>query len=827
MRTNTRPVPGSLRGWCRHAPPFLIYLAALVAVACGFPATVEGDENPQTPRANPRSAKADAEAQTLFESYCLGCHAGGNAKGNFTLDRLLDARDKDADRRQWEKVWKIVRHEFMPPAHADRLSDAERRSLTRWIERTVFKVDEARPDPGRVTIRRLNRMEYHYTVRDLFGIELDLAQELPPDDTAFGFDNIGDTQTLSPTLLETYLTLAEKVVSQVIVEDGPRHPQVRVRPSQFRPKSGGAKGNRAEQTATVKVKHDGKFQVELQFGVGGWQEYGGEYEMTVSLDGKEVLGKQTISVGGNKTYTLTGDANLNKGTHELVIATVPTKADAFGKLAPLPLSPGVTITGPVGTDVYEYPEAHNRIFSKGPAPTDPAARRLYARAILTRLAGKAFRRPAGNALLDRLTDMALAGKTFEAGIAQATTAILSSPRFYFRAELQPRPDDPAMVHPLDDHALAARLSYLLWLSLPDDELTTLAAKGQLRAHLPQQLRRMLADPKAERFFEDFAGQWLRTRNILLAPVSGRVQRIVDPLRTTMKRETDQFFAYVARQDRDLIELLTADYTFLNERLAAFYGVSGVKGDDMRRVQLPADSHRAGVLTHASVLISTSNPNRTSPVKRGLFVLENLQGREVPPPPAAVASLEEVKVNGKQPRTLREQLAAHREQKSCAACHAHFDPIGLTLENFDNIGRWRDRERGEPIDARTELLSGETISGAADLARVLASRKEVFYRCLTEKLLTYTLGRGLEPADAVTVDRIVARLTAEGGKFSVLLAAIVDSPPFQTRRGDAGESATRMTAPTVPLLKRAAPAHKKGDLDLTPQRNKERPARDPE
>jgi hypothetical protein len=337
---------------------------------------------------------------------------------------------------------------------------------------------------------------------------------------------------------------------------------------------------------------------------------------------------------------------------------------------------------------------------------------------------------------------------------------------------------------------------------------------------------MLADPKSGRFFEDFAGQWLRTRNILLTPVSGRVQRIVDPLRTVMKRETDMLFEYVARQDRDLAELLTADYTFLNERLAAFYGVPGVKGEEMRRVPLPPESHRAGVLTHASLLISTSNPNRTSPVKRGLFVLENLLGREVPPPPPAVPSLEDAKPAGREPKTLREQLAAHRRQRACAACHAHFDPIGLALENFDNVGRWRERERfGGPIDPKSELLSGEKVAGAADLARAMAARKEVFYRCLTEKFLTYALGRGLEPADAVTVDRVTARLAAEEGKFSVLLAAVVDSPPFQTRRGDAGEAAgPARVAPPEP--KRAPPAHKPGDLDLPPRppasRERQRP-----
>ncbi|HVK14271.1 MAG TPA: DUF1592 domain-containing protein, partial [Gemmataceae bacterium] len=703
-----------------------------------------------------------------------------------------------------------------PPADADRPADDERRAIARWIERDVFHVDPARPDPGRVTIRRLNRMEYQYTVRDLFGIDLDVAQDLPPDDTAFGFDNIGDAQTVSPALLETYLTLAEKVVAHTIVEDGPRPPRVLVRPDQFQSRAPADKSNRAERVTAVEVQHDGTYAVELQFGVGGWQEFGGEYDLTATLGGKPVVAKKRISVGGNKTHTLSAEIPLKAGRHELLVATEPVTAGAGGKLAPLPLSPRTTVTGPVGAGVLVYPEAHSRIFFRGAAPAEPVARRAYAKEILGRVAGRAYRRPPPAMTLDRLTDLALANPKFEAGVAQAVTAVLSSPRFFYRAELQPRPDDPAAVHPLDEYALASRLSYLLWLSLPDDELTGLAAKGELRKDLGRQVRRMLADPKAERFVEDFAGQWLRTRNILLAPISGRVQATVDPLRGAMKRETDLLFGHVARGDRDLIELLTADYTFLNEPLATYYGVPGVKGDEMRRVELPAGSHRSGVLTHASVLISTSNPNRTSPVKRGLFVLENLLGREVPPPPPAVGDLEDGG-GRRNPKSLREQLAAHREQKACAACHAHFDPIGLALENFDNTGRWRDKERGgQPVDPKTTLVSGEDIAGATDLARVIAARKAVFYRCVTEKLLTYALGRGLEPADAVTVERTADRLAAEGGKFSVLLMSIVESPPFQTRRGDGGEPAGGVTRAAPPEPKRAAPAHKKGDLELLPK-----------
>src|SRR5262245_42796012 len=294
MSARIPPVDGSARSWHSRAAASLIGLAVVGLCIChsiGRGATPPiANERLQV---QPRPVQRAADARGVFESYCIECHSGDSPKGGLPLDQLLDAENKVSARAKWEKVWKLVRHEFMPPAHADRPSDTERRAITHWVEREVFKVDEARPDPGRVTIRRLNRMEYHYTVRDLFGIELDLAQELPPDDTAFGFDNIGEAQTVSPALLETYLTLAERVVANAIVEDGPRHPQLRIRPSQFKPKPAEAKSNRAEQAATVGLKHNGKYQVELQFGVGGWQEYGGEYDLTVTLGGKEIVGKKT------------------------------------------------------------------------------------------------------------------------------------------------------------------------------------------------------------------------------------------------------------------------------------------------------------------------------------------------------------------------------------------------------------------------------------------------------------------------------------------------------------------------------------------------------
>jgi hypothetical protein len=450
------------------------------------------------------------------------------------------------------------------------------------------------------------------------------------------------------------------------------------------------------------------------------------------------------------------------------------------------LNPSVSarLTGPIGTGIYEYPKTHQRIFFKGDAPSDPVARRDYASQIIRRIAERAFRRPVDERALSRLTDIAMSSDNFERGIAQAITAVLTSPRFLYRAELQPTPDDPKSVHPIDEYALASRLSYLLWLSLPDDELKNLASAGKLRANLQPQLKRMLADKKSARFFEDFPGQWLRTRNVLMAPNS-RDGAVLDPLRGAMKRETDMLFEHICRNDRDLMELITADYTFVNEKLANFYGIDGVEGDDFVKVSLPPSSHRGGVLTQGSFLMSTSNPNRTSPVKRGLYVLDTFWGMTPPPPLPNVPSLEDARVHGVAPKTISEQLAAHRNEPQCATCHVHFDPIGVALENYDLIGRWRDIENDQKIAPHETTVSGETLCGVEDIRKLFTSRPDLFYRGLTEKLMTYALGRGLGPSDSPTIDRIADDLAANHGKFSILLLDLVNSPQFQLRRGDDG------------------------------------------
>jgi hypothetical protein len=355
------------------------------------------------------------------------------------------------------------------------------------------------------------------------------------------------------------------------------------------------------------------------------------------------------------------------------------------------------------------------------------------------------------------------------------------------------------------------------LSLPDEEMMKLAHEGRLRSNLSAQLQRMLADRKSDRFFEDFAGQWLRTRNVLMTSIS-RGEEEVDPLRGDMKRETEMLFEHIARHDRDLRELVTADYSFLNQRLADYYEIEGVEGEDFRRVELPADSHRGGILTHASFLVATSNPDRTSPVKRGLFVLDNLLATQPPAPPANVPPLEQSKHDGVAELTVRQQLEAHRADPSCAACHAHFDPIGIVLENYNLIGQWRDEEDDARIDPRVATMTGEELASIDDLRRYVADDRERFYRCCTEKLLTYALGRGLEPFDSPTVDEISAQLAAGGGKFSMLLLDVVESPAFQSRRGDDNAS---LESPEVAIPKAPPPEQRRRNrFEIVEERERE-------
>lgn len=746
--------------------------------------------------------------EPLLSTYCYDCHADGVDKGDFSMDSYESLSAHLQDRETWLRVWDNLRSHLMPPADKDQPADAERAKLAEWIERNVFKLDPANPDPGRVTIRRMNRQEYKYTIADLLGVDFNVNDALPPDDTGYGFDTIGDVLSISPMLMEKYLDAARKIVAVAVRPQKAEIPTISMKGDEFKAPAPLKKTGKwlpfnqpVEVTRKKVVEHAGEYRVTVEYKTTGSAEATSHAaEVVLRVNGQDVE-TQTLGWDNRSVIKFTAKAKLTEGENKIALVTRETEKPQEGEKT-LTLEVGrVAMQGPLDGRVKIYPRDYYRVFHKGGAPAVAAEREAYAREVLRRIADRAFRRPVDEGTLDRL--MALYGaasaepKTaFEDAVGYAVTAILASPKFLFRAEVQPEPNNPAKVVPVDEFALASRLSYFLWSSLPDAELFELAAKGELRANLTDQVDRMLEDAKAQRFVENFVGQWLQTRDVEGINIDPRrilgIRDLGDAFkvfggrqRRAMRLETEMFFANLIKENRSALELFTADYTFLNEPLAKFYGIEGVKGEEMRKVSLTKESHRGGVLTHGSLLVVTSNPTRTSPVKRGLFVLENLLDTPAPPAPPDVPTLEEAKKGARKKKmTMREMMVIHREKALCASCHARMDDLGLALENFNALGMFRAEEEGQPIDTAGKLITGETFTTVAELNQILAtSRRADFYRCITSKMLTYALGRGTEYYDSPTIDRISADLEKNGGKLRTLIHGIVQSVSFQKRRGD--------------------------------------------
>jgi mono/diheme cytochrome c family protein len=649
------------------------------------------------------------DIRPILVRHCYDCHGNGAKKGNLSLEKT-DLPEALSGRALWLKVLENIRAGLMPPKEESRLSNEERQRLEEWIKYSSFGIDPKDPDPGHVIVRRLNRVEYRNTIHDLLGVDFDTDLEFPPDDTAYGFDNIGQVLTVSPILLEKYFTAARTIVSAAI---------------------------------------------------------------------------STNSSGKGKFGTYFSEPISEKGS------------DRFS----------------------------------------------HAKEAIERFATRAFRRPPGEETVDRLARLAEGiysqpGQTYEAGIGQAMVATLASPRFIFREEeIDPESSDDT--HPfIDEYSLASRLSYFLWSSMPDEELLRLAQQKSLRRNLPEQLKRIAADGRSAAFIENFAGQWLRSRDILTVPIEATAvlarDRKPDPdadrartrllelsklganrssaeeqelqklrvvflkrqnwrptiqfnheVREALQTELEKYFDYVVHADRSVTELIESDYTFLNENLARYYGLTNLNigGSEFRRVILPAGCVRGGVLTMGSVLAVTSNPNRTSPVKRGLFVLQNILGIPTAPQPPNIPALEDSTKESKKPNpTVRQTLEIHRGKPQCSSCHDRMDPPGLAFENFNALGIWREEEHGQAIESKGVLITGESFKNIQEFKHLLAANhREEFYRALTEKVLTYALGRGLEYTDVEAVDRIVKRLGEENGRFSALLAGVVESVPFQRTR----------------------------------------------
>lgn len=746
----------------------------------------------KAPKKEVKDISYEKDIKPILVEYCYDCHADGTKKGGIALDEHADLALLFKDRKLWSTVSKNVEQSLMPPEKKAQPTHDQRELISEWVKREVFKTDPNNPDPGRVTIRRLNREEYNNTIRDLVGVDFDPADDFPADDSGYGFDNIGDVLSLSPIMLEKYMNAAQKILDQAVVIGLPKPPTTHYGASRI---AGGTPlGNEArilvsngEMFVNHKFLADGEYSIIVK----AYGDQGGPQpvKMAVRVGGKDLKQFDVKQVADNPgTFEI--KFNAKAGESRVAVAFLNDfyqAAPAKSKKRPIDTNlivQDVAVAGPIDSVNPVYPETHTRIFFK--KPTGDGDKKQVGREIIQRFADRAFRRPVTDDELDRLMtiyDMGDKNKEpFEKCVKLTLQAVLVSPRFLFRGEIQPDPDNPQKAYPINEYALASRLSYFLWSSMPDTELFDYARRGQLRNNLAYQVQRMLRDNKARALVQNFAGQWLMLRNLdIVSPDPKTYPDWDDSLKGLMRKETEMFFEYIMREDRPVMDFLTADYTFVNERLAEHYNIGGVVGDKFQKVSL-AGTQRVGVLTQGSVLTITSNPTRTSPVKRGLWVLENLLATPPPPPPPDVPPLDDNKeaTSG----SLRVRLEKHRENAVCASCHARMDPLGFGLENFDGIGGWREKDEGFKIDPAGKLVSGETFAGPSELSKILANQKrEEFLHCMAEKMLIYALGRGLEWYDKPTIEQVAQETEGGNYRFSSLVMAVVKSVPFQLRRGD--------------------------------------------
>ena len=861
-------------------------LAVMLTVGCVL-ALGAAEKSPAAGNAPaaPKVAAVSSEARALAEfqkvvspilrERCYECHGDGAKKGGVAFDALTTSEQILHNPQLWLKVLRNTRSHIMPPPDEKQPTAAEQQALEQWIKTGGFQLDPSQPDPGRVTIRRLNRTEYKNTLRDLIGVDYDADAMLPADDVGYGFDNIGDVLSLSPMRLEKFIEAAMTAVSQGVPMDTVVMSTTMLQGGDFLTADGTQNAERysyykARTTShTFKAKVAGKYRLMLNTKLDGEASPVDPQHAHVvwKCDGKVILDKDYAWADmdyPSDTFTFDWAA----GDHVVSCELTPV----FPDLQPLRTKMEYRVLfviwdGPLEKEKWGHHPNYERFYTRAAPPTNAVERRAYAREVLSRFVAKAYRRPVASETVDQLVEIAernysLPGTTFEKGIAQAIVAVLASPRFLFHSESAEPATGGQPFARVDEYTLASRLSYALWSSMPDDELTRLAAQGGLRKNFHAQVKRMLADPKARAFSENFANQWLQSRSILDIPINsavvmasetapagvpatnavavaggapgfgargargagagfggagfggrggGRGSRVPTgtelnaEVRAAMKREVDSYFDYVVREDRSVLELLQSNYAFVNDQLAAVYGIPNVTGTEMRRVELPAGHVRGGVLTMGGILTVTSNPTRTSPVKRGKWILENILGSPPAPPPPDVPALEDsqAKTEVKAP-TQRELLALHRADPKCASCHARMDPLGLAMESFNAFGRFRTNESGHVIDPSGELATGEKFTGVRDLKQALLEKHRLeFYRTLTEKLMTYVLGRGVEYYDVPTVDAIAERLDRDNGRFSTLLLGILDSAPFQQRRLNPHSPSKAAENPARPAATRAS------------------------
>ncbi len=775
-------------------------LAQPAGSAAGEPRTVEG------------APAAVASTRALLDRYCVTCHNDRLRTAGLTLAGV-DPEQVGADAAIWEKVVRKLRTATMPPAPRPR-PDAEAYADTvAYLEGALDRYVAANPDPGRPAVQRLNRTEYVNAIRDLLALEVDGRALLPADESSYGFDNVGDVLSVSPGLLERYLLAAARISRRAVGD-----PTLRPTTAAYR--------------TSPLLSQDGRVGDDLPFGSRGGLAVrhhfplDAEYAIRVSLRGRARAGHELevrldrarvarFALGSRGPLEVR--VPVRAGTRSLAVSFVETLEQTLpvdGRPPPPPITsfaftlypnaPSVEQVAVIGPYEGQAPaDTPSRAAVFTCLPDRPAAERPCAAEILGKLARRAYRRPVSAADTEPLLAAYAAGREagggFEEGIRWALEALLVSPKFLFRMEREPAGTRPGTPYRVDDLDLASRLSFFLWSSIPDDALLEAAARGDLQAPegLEREVRRMLDDPRSDALVENFAGQWLYLRNLRsVAPDAARFPEFDDNLRRALLRETELFFASQLREDRGVHDLLRADYTFVNERLARHYGIPNVYGSHFRRVT-HGDDRRPGLLGHGSILTVTSYPHRTSPVVRGKWLLENLLGAPPPPPPPDIPELAEEDGAAERPATMRERMAQHRASPACSTCHAKIDPLGFALENFDAVGRWRTHDgdpaapagTAAPIDASGALPDGVRFDGPAAFRDALLGEPwaSELAATVTEKLLTYALGRGLDHRDAPAVRKILRDAEPGGYRWSSLILGIVESAPFRMRMAAAPDA----------------------------------------
>lgn len=783
----------------------------------------------QTPAAN----NAPFDHQLFFQTekiYCDSCHSGPRARGKLNL-QSLDLAHLERSGETWEKILRKLRNREMPPVGLPRPSAAAYDSLIATIEAERDRVGQLKPNPGRPTLHRLNRTEYANALRDLLAVEINVADLLPADDAGYGFDNIGDVLSVSPVLMESYLGAARKISRSAIgdASEGPvaaNYELPRFLMQGDRMGEDLPLGTRGGMAVRHNFPLDGEYTLRIKLQKNGYTYTLGTAharQLDVRLDGQKI---KQFTVGGDykgkrpvqpssfgqgeyERYLITADDNLElrlpvKAGKHLLQVTFPTQtaeqegifeppvtdysyALSYGRADQEPAVASLTLNGPFNAKGLGDTPSRMKIFSC--RPNASVSEDACAKQILSTLARGAFRRPVTDADVDDLLGFYRSARTqgkFEDGIEAALERILVDPEFLFRIERDPPKAVAGSVYRISDLELASRLSFFLWSSAPDDQLMDLAARNQLsnRKVLEQQVRRMLADPRSKALVDNFAGQWLFLRNVSQVGPNPDVFPDFDGnLRDAFKQQSEMFFASIINEDRSVLDLLNADYTFVNERLARHYGIPNVYGSQFRRITVK-DDNRKGLLGQGSILTVTSFATRTAPTIRGKWLLENVLGTPPPPPPPNVASLQGKNGEDGRELTMRQQMEIHRANPACASCHKVMDPLGFALENFDATGKWRTKDGSSPIDASGVTPDGFPLNGPADLRKYLASRPEQFANTVTEKLLTYALGRGLEEYDYPIVRKIVHDSAPGKYKWSSLVMAITESIPFQMRRAAA-------------------------------------------